>query len=216
MKKLLAVSAIAALGLSGVAVAGGLPEPMPMAPMATTSESGIYVGAQGGWGITHWKDVNSDDDSSIDNDNGFVARGFLGFDINRYFALEAGYTYFFNRAKIKSGSTESFKIDTSAIDLMFKGKLPVVDNFDLYAKLGASYLMSNVKKSFDGNDPTGLDGKHNNFNVAYGAGADYYITPNVIANVEWLRFNGNLKQDVKHYQPYTDAFLLGLRYKFDL
>ena len=55
----------------------------------------------------------------------------------------------------------------------------------------------------------------NNFGVTFGAGADYAITPNVIANVEWLRNSGSSKWDNK-YQPNTDAFMLGLRYKFDL
>ncbi|MBU0745059.1 MAG: porin family protein, partial [Gammaproteobacteria bacterium] len=109
-----------------------------------------------------------------------------------------------------------FVKNTQAIDLMGKGKLPVVDNFDLFAKVGMSYLTSN-------SDITGVSSA-NNLNLAYGAGADYYITPNVIVSAEWLRFNGNVKMDIdpsapitnNKYQPYTDAFMVGLRYKFDM
>jgi len=222
MKKLLVVSAIAALGLSSVVLAGGLPEEMPMAPAAvSTSDTGVYVGIQGGWGLTNWKLTSLDNATSASNDNGFVGRAFLGYDINRYFALEAGYTYFFNQAKLKDAASDWYKVRTQAVDVMAKIKAPVVDNFDLYAKLGASYLMSNLKKQ-QANDYTNWsDGNRNVFNVAYGAGADYYITPNVIANIEWLRFSGNAKITTpndwgKNYQPYTDAFMIGLRYKFDL
>jgi opacity protein-like surface antigen len=214
MKKLLVVSAIAALGLNSVALAGGLPEEMPMAPAAVaTSDAGIYLGIEGGYGMTHWKNLESADSVfSISNDNGIVGRAFLGYDINRYFALEFGYSYFFNKAKINVLNVEVASVKTQAFDLMGKIKAPVVENFDLYAKLGVNYLMSHGSSNFSG---FGNDKNTNNFNVAYGAGADYYITPNVIVNIEWLRFNGNAKLGNK-YQPNTDAFMIGLRYKFDL
>ena len=197
MKKLLVVSAIAALGLTSVAFAGGLPEEMPAAPAAVaSSDAGIYLGLQGGWGLTNWKNQYS----NVSKDNGVVGRAFLGYDINRYFAIEGGYSYFFNKVTINGGSN----IKTQAADAYFKGKLPVVDNFDLYAKLGAGWLFVN-----------GDNGSRNNINVAFGAGADYYITPNVIANLEWTRIEGNAKVG-NNYIPYTDAFMVGLRYKFDL
>jgi opacity protein-like surface antigen len=205
MKKLLAVSAIAALGLNSVVLAGGLPEEMPMAPAAiSTSDTGVYVGIEGGWGLTNWK-LQYDDASK---DNGGVGRAFLGFDLNRYFAIEAGYTYFFNKPESTAAFGGKFVKRTQDIDLMFKGKLPVVDNFDLFAKLGGNYLMTS-------SDVSTFESR-NNFNVAYGAGADYYITPNVIASVEWLRFNGFEKTYDNKYQPHTDAFMIGLRYKFDI
>lgn len=246
MKKLLVVSAIAALGLTSVAFAGGLPEEMPVAPAAVaSSDTGIYLGLQGGWGFTNWKnapDLNVNENVShlhsrasilahgsvstnVSKDNGFVGRVFAGYDINRYFAVEAGYSRFFNKANYNvdyayayavsiadvdfgsdsgSGSLGLTNIKTQAVDAYFKGKLPVVDNFDLYAKLGAGWLFVNADQ-----------GNTNNINVAFGAGADYYITPNVIANLEWTRIAGHTKLG-KNYIPSTDAFMVGLRYKFDL
>ncbi len=202
MKKLLVVSAVAALGLSSAVLAGGLPEEMSMAPAA--SDMGIYVGLQGGYGMTHWKDKDAVG-SKISKDNGFVGRAFLGADLNRYFAIEFGYSYFFNKPKMNDAK---FIKNTMALDLMGKIKAPVIDNFDLYAKVGGNYLMSHGD---------GTTSNKNSFNVAFGAGADYYITPNIIANIEWLRFNGHSKHTVTNdYQPHTDAFLLGLRYRFDI
>ena len=221
MKKLLVVSAIAALGLTSVALAGGLPEEMPMAPAAvSSSDTGFYLGLSGGYGMTNWKNfegikILGVQQISISRDNGAVGRAFLGYDLSRYFAIEFGYSYFFNKPKIAFdngagafGNAAAFVKSTQAFDLMGKIKAPVVDNFDLYAKLGGNYLISN------GNGYSGVK----SFNVAFGAGADYYITPNIIANVEWLRFNGKAKlsEDGNTYQPNTDAFMVGLRYKFDM
>ena len=230
MKKILVVSAIAELGLTSVAFAGGLPEEMPAAPAAAvSSDTGIYLGLEGGYGITNWKnlgDMNGFElypagiallqTSNVTNNNGFVGRVFAGYQINKYFAVEGGYSYFFNKAKssynwvyantstIVAG-TVTDEVKTQAFDLLLKVIAPVVDSFDLYAKVGPSYMMS--KHTVTSNT--------NNFGVTFGAGADYAITPNVIANVEWLRNSGSSKWDNK-YQPNTDAFMLGLRYKFDL
>lgn len=205
MKKFLVVSAIAALGLSSVAFAGGIPEEMPMTPAA--SDAGFYLGLEAGWGLTNWKDTGNawtyDNTISVDKDNGFTGRVFLGYDFTRYTAIEAGYSYFFNKADVTAVNFTITSIKTSAIDLMGKIKAPIVDNFDLFAKLGGAYLMSRS------------NGNLNTVCLAFGAGADYYITPNVIANLEWLRFAGHPKFD-NDYQPNTDAFMIGLRYKFDM
>ncbi|CAL7959542.1 Outer membrane protein [Gammaproteobacteria bacterium] len=219
MKKLLVVSAIAALGLTSVAFAGGLPEEMPAVPAAVSSDTGIYLGLQGGLGLTNWKNYdgatndNSGGYGNVSNDSGFVGRVFAGYDINRYFAIEAGYSYFFNKANTEWNTTYNInKIKTQAIDAYFKGKLPVVESFDLYAKLGAGYLMTQNNPA--ANNYAG--GNNNNINVAFGAGADYYITPNVIANLEWTRIAGSQKVTSEKFIPNTDAFMIGLRYKFDV
>jgi OmpA-OmpF porin, OOP family len=227
MKKILVVSAAAALGLSAAVFAGGLPEEMPAAPVAVAStEAGPYLGIEGGYGMTNWKSVDnivsSTPTAGVSKDNGFVGRAFLGYDINKYFAVEAGYTYFFNKAKL--GTSASYnKFTTQAVDVFGKIKAPIIDDFSLYAKLGMNYLMGTVKNTGAPYYYPGA-GSLKNFNVAYGAGADYSITSNVIANIEWLRYNGNKKVDLTNsgtvtqnpsYQPATDAFMIGLRYKFD-
>jgi len=230
MKKLLVVSAVAVLGLTSAAFAGGLPEEMPAAPVAaSTSDTGIYLGLQAGYGLTNWKDAEralilaskyvDARAESVHKDNGLIGRVFAGYDMNRYFAVEGGYSYFFNKADLdytvvaqgRHGGQHvingnSGDIKTMAFDLMGKGKLPVCDSFDLYAKLGASYLMSR-------ND---ILGTMNHFNLAYGAGADYSITSDVIVSLDWLRLNGNAKIGSDKYQPNADLFMVGLRYKFDL
>ena len=118
------------------------------------------------------------------------------------------------------GTTEVNKVKNSAIDLMGKIKAPVADNVDFYAKLGANYLMSKFDNLTLGGAVSVNKQNIDNFNVAYGAGIDYSITPNIIANLEWLRFNGYTRvwdsSGKVKYQPHTDAFMVGLRYKFDV
>jgi opacity protein-like surface antigen len=217
MKKLLAVSAIAVFS-SVAANAGGLPEEMPATPAASiASDTGVYVGISGGYGLNNWKNINQatfavqgiPTPTTVNKDNGVVSRVFLGYDITRYVAIELGYTYFFNKPTFSNAAgTETGKMKfTHNIDLMGKIKAPIVDNFDLYGKIGANYLMTKGENGVT---------SPKNVNVAYGAGADYYITSNVVANIEWLRFNGHAKLTNADYQPHSDAFLVGLRYKFDL
>ncbi len=210
MKKMLAISALAVLGLSANVLAGGLPEDMPMTPCAV-SDAGVYFGISGGLGLTNYKQLETKGAINAHNDNHMVTRVFIGYDINRYFATEFGYTDFWGKASIKDGKTNKKLSMVQALDLFGKIKAPVLDNLNLYGKLGVSFLFGDEVR-FSGSS---YAIKHEeNFNVAFGAGVDFAITPNIIVNAEWLRYNGN--NHLKHYQPNADAFMLGLRYKFEI
>lgn len=212
---------LAACGLSSAAMAGGLPVDMSVGNPAG-SECGVYVGLGAGYGLNSM--VNGKNDGFKFYDYGktstFAGRVFLGYDINRYFAVEAGYSHFFTKPELRSAvwldagriyaSRGKFKLKKSqAIDLMGKIKAPVCDGFDLYAKLGGNYLMS----------------EKNSFNVGYGAGIDWNITNNVVAGLEWLRFNGNKDLRIENKKDgerkwaavsHADAVMLTIRYKFDI
>ena len=212
--------AVVLLSLITTGFAGGIPEKMPYAPMVTeASDAGIYLGLNAGGGFTNWKDCDGNDFGdpdggsvkSVGGDNGLVGRAFLGYDINKYFATEVGYSYFFNKPNVamtdrsgKSAVVSSGDIKTQAFDLYGKGKLPVFDTVDLYTKVGIGYLMSNQ----------GEWGKFNNTNLAFGIGADYKFTRNFIINIEWSRIAGYSSMNNK-YIPNTYAAMAGLRYKFN-
>ena len=218
--------ALAACGLSSVAMAGGLPVDVPAGSPAT-SDAGIYLGLGAGYGMNSIANekINGVKQASFGKTKGFMGRAFLGYDINRYFAVEAGYSHFFTKPEIREldddyiGNASNGRVykmkRTHVVDLMGKIKAPVCDGFDIYGKLGANYFMS---------------GK-NSFNIAYGAGLDWNVTNNVVAGLEWLRFNGN-KDDRMEYTTddatgqrrvkkvdvvkHSDAFMVTLRYKFDI
>ena len=218
MKKILIMSGCALFGLSAL----GFATNVLAAKTSELTATGIYVGLQGGLGVTNWQDIDNliaivEDVSiqahSVHRNNGFATRVFAGVDINRYFAIESGFSYFFKQAYF-SGIEEfdgiamlanSPAVKIMAFDVFGKGKIPVADKFDCYAKLGANLLMR--RWEFYGNA--------NNVNLAFGAGVDYYITPHVVANIEWLRFNGCPRLAyADRYQPNPDMFLLGLKYRF--
>ena len=203
MKKNL-VLALAACSLSSVAMAGGLPVDMAVGNPAT-GDAGVYLGLGVGFGRLGLfnEEVDGKDKHEYSKKNGLVGRVFAGYDINRYFAVELGYGYFFNKAEIKATPEYTFK-RTQAIDLLGKIKAPICEGFDLYAKVGANFLIADK----------------NSFNVAYGLGIDWSITDNVVMGLEWLRYNGKEKsvsEEQKYcYLNHADAFMVTLRYKFDI
>jgi len=220
MKKTSIINALVILSLTTSVFANVLPETKVTTLTTLASDKGIYLGLQGGLGMTNWQNTE-EIKSTFDNiftvaesahgTNGFASRIFAGYDINKYFAIEGGFSYFFSQAYLSGTENavpvNSPDIQTRAFDLLGKGKVPIADKFDLYAKLGANVLMHYWPKWCN----------TVNVNVTFGAGIDYHITSNVSANFEWLRFNGHDRiVDADKYQPSTDMFMLGLRYKFDV
>lgn len=221
MKNALLISAVA-LGLSSVALANGLVEPAP-APACPETPPGIYIGVQAGYADTGWKaiDVSSDDfdneliDNEIDisRDTSFAGRLFLGWDVNKYFALEAGYFLVGQKAQIKIDDVEIADIRTQAFDLLAKIKAPLLDNAGLYAKIGPGYLMTSGRSEHDLGP---LDDNVNKFDLVYGFGAYYNFTNNWTADLSYTRYNsGHTKLD-EDWQPVVDFYAVGISYKFDL
>ena len=176
---------------------------------APTFMPGVYLGAQGGYGMSGWNNVDSGSNfSDVTGANAFAGRAFLGYDFHPNFAIEAGYTQFFNDTKLKNlmvGKTYNPKYNY-AIDLVGKIKAHIIQQFGLYTKVGVDYIATNE----------GLDGDHHYaVNVIYGAGAYYDFTPNFMADLSWTRYNGKAKW-ANDYIPAADLFAAGIAYKFNL
>lgn len=230
-KQTLMVSAVA-LGFVTGAFAGSLLEQPVPAPIAVGSDAGYYVGIEGGYGDTGWKDSAAiwQDNSSLlgfdyvsttVKDSSWAGRVFAGYDFNKYFAIETGYTYFGDESLAKYTSSRTHvtlvydKIRTQAIDLVGKIKAPLSDDFVIYAKLGPAYEMVHHKLY----DNTKFNS--NKLTAMFGAGVDYALTSNVVLNAEWLRLNGHQKHNSvyslnKNYQPAADLYMVGIRYKWDM
>lgn len=182
---------------------------------------GVYLGLSAGYGMTNWDLI--DDANAVNPNNGnsqtkydvkgtdnFAGRIYAGYDFHKNFALEVGYTQFFNDTDVKYADTNQEAFNPSydwAIDAMAKIKAHIVDNFGFYAKVGIDYI--SVSESIDGKP-------HDSINLAYGAGAYYDFTPHVALDLSWIRLNGNSKEDDDTYIPYHDLFTAGIIYKFDL
>ncbi len=199
--------ASAALAMSAAATAAG-------DSFFNGEGAGFVVGAQGGYADTHWDDFSGNPgERSLVKDTGFTARGFLGFDFNKYLGLEAGYTYL---PKVTVTGDDSSEIKNYAVDLLAKLSVPVTNVFSVYAKAGGSYLDS--KLEIEGTDSR----TNSHIGPAFGVGAAYEVVPNLAIDLSWMRFSGQTSQsntpDTDHFygdrQPSPDVVLLGVSYKF--
>ncbi len=216
MKKNIFIGVVA-LGLSPLALAaGGVPCPTP------TFNPGVYLGIEAGYGMTGWDNVATGTTGfKVKDEDGFAGRAFVGYDFHPNFAVEAGYTFWFTKPKFNNRLTgmNAGKMDSYpwAIDLSGKIKAHVIDNFGLYAKLGVAYIKETFDSTFAMNP--GVDGKtfkksSDIFNVIYGAGAFYDITPNIMVDLGWTRYAGHKHMDTKYF-PDLDLFAVSLSYKFN-
>jgi opacity protein-like surface antigen len=101
------------------------------------------------------------------------------------FGLEAGYTDF-GRVDRAGGRTKANGINLSLI-----GKMPLSESFNLLGKVGTTYGRTDVS-SAPGSGVTA--GKDNGFGLSYGVGAEYLITPQWSAALQYdshkLKFAG--------------------------
>jgi len=220
---------IAALGLTATALANGNSVPLTTATTtpANNFNPGIYLGIQGGYAIAGWYRINNEmlNDTGtsvmkVKDDSGIGGRVFVGYDFTKNWAAELGYMYFGSKTKLKVNDTTYGDVTTQAFDLVGKGKIPIVDKFDIYAKLGIGYLMSKGLQHFGGNTLFTKD-KQNNISGVVGFGVDYYFMPNLWMDLSWTRHIVDKKGSDSSgnaygkYQPDADLYALGIAYKFN-
>ena len=209
MKKTAIALAIAGLAAATVAQA---------APQANT----FYAGAKAGWasvhhGLNQFKDGV---EGGKVNRNSEAYGVFGGYQITDNFAVEAGYEYF-GRAKVKYSDGDQFRHTAHGTTLALKGSYPVLDNLDVYGRVGAALIRSDYK------DVTGeFTDKYHNLKVSpvLAAGVEYAILPELAlrAEYQWVSRVGNLGKAVEkadgvrgtEYSPDIGSVSLGLSYRF--
>lgn len=116
-------------------------------------DSGWYVGGHFG---------QSDIDELSETDTAFRILG--GYQINKHFAAELGYTDF---GKV-SNSGVTFK--GNAIELVGVGSLPLTDKFSIYGKLGFAKVEGEASSSLG-------SAKEDSIEPTYGFGVTYNVSP---------------------------------------
>jgi OOP family OmpA-OmpF porin len=147
-----------------------------MGMCAAQAESGPYVGANFG-------------QSSIDLCSGLAVTGcddddtgwkvYGGYDINPYFAVEAGYADLGDFSVAIPGITVTGEYDGMFIDA--KGSLPIGDAFSVFAKLGVLFWDVEGANAAVGYSEDGSD-------LSYGLGAEYMFTSQFGGRAEWQQF----------------------------
>lgn len=150
---------IAAFAFAGMFGAAG---------MAAAQDQGLYVGAS--VGAAEATSVCDNATNCDDGETGY--KGFVGYQVNKYFGAEAGFQYFGMFGRNSQG------IATTAFDLVAVGSYPVMDKLSVYARLGGYYGSMNSK-------PLSED----KFGATYGVGAEYGMSREVGLRLDWQRYD---------------------------
>ncbi|MGY0617002.1 outer membrane beta-barrel protein [Vibrio sp. FJH11] len=136
-------------------------------------------------------------DSPCDDDS-FAASLHLGYSFNEYIAAEYGVDYLgeFTGTFDKAGEN-TVDGDLWALTLAPKFNLPLTDSWNLFAKVGAAYMMAGDEKDFV---PTGS------------LGAEYQINYNWSLRAEYQRYQ-DMSDDIIEDMD-ADYFGIGFNYKF--
>jgi OmpA-OmpF porin, OOP family len=177
------IKAAALAAVVGAAVA------FPTASMAQMNlkgpDSGWYIGGNLG---------QSDVDELGEKDTSFKILG--GYQINRNFGVELGYTDF---GKVDSGGV-TFK--GTAIELVGVGSLPINDKFSVFGKLG--FAMGDGEASGGG-----VTVSDDSVEVTYGIGVKYNITPVFGVTAEYQAY-----PDFANGATDVSVFSIGVVYRF--
>lgn len=190
-----ALMAAAGLAMSQGALAQG---------MRGGQDSGWYVG--GSIGQTS-VDISCAGASSCD-DSDTAFKVFGGYQINRNFAVEFGYT---DLGTFKASAPGlSLDIDTNAWELVGVGAYPFSPQFSVYGKLG--FYRGEAKASATLGVLSG-SAKETNTDLTYGVGLQYNLNRQLGVRGEWQRYS-SMGGDSIGGEFDVDVLSLGLTYKF--
>jgi OmpA-OmpF porin, OOP family len=146
--------------------------------VAQMNMSAFYVGAT--VGQSKFKNACDGTTGSCD-DKDTAWRILAGYQLNRNFAVEAGY-HDLGEAKA-SGAGVNASISTKLGELLAVGMLPIANQFSLYGKLGGYYAKS------EGTSNVGVSADEKNSGLTYGAGAQWDPMANLGVRLEWQQYH---------------------------
>ena len=180
---------------------------------AWSADSGFYIG-----GSLGFSDVSASADAKYSDSEGYSesAKGdfsatdfgwtiYVGYDFNKYAAVELGYIDLGNpNDTVDKGSdsfegfSESWKTDVdislSGMDLAVVGKVPLGESWDLHAKIGVIWWSPDVTWKYkftatDGTDTFNYEEKYklssDSTDLLVGVGASWKFSENIIFGFDW-------------------------------
>jgi OOP family OmpA-OmpF porin len=168
-----------------------------IAPVAAHAQA--YLGATGG--VAHQKATVEGAGELKDHDVSF--KFFGGYQINKYFGVEAGYVLL---NKLRADEATRFTIEPQTAYLAATGSYPLSDKFALTGKVGVA--STSTRFSADGV----ASEKTRQTSPVLGLGVSYAITPTVLAVVEYENFGKVVKEEGGHLK--ADNLAVGIRVNF--
>jgi OOP family OmpA-OmpF porin len=150
------------LGAAAMAVSAGA--------MAQQADTGLYVGAMIG-----------QSDLDIDEDTAWKAS--VGYQINRTFAVELGYT---NLGEVSLGNSD---VEATAWEVIGLAKFPVANQFSIYGLAGIA--MTKVEGRL-----LGVPFDDDSTELTFGVGAQYDFSRNMGVRAQWQRYGADEDVDV--------------------
>ena len=167
------------------AVFGAVALAAPAAGMAQQPpERGAYVGVS----IAHTEFQKTCDGVVVSCDNSdFGGKAFLGYRMNRNFALEGGYARF-GTAKGRGtvgGQAANFDRDVLAWDIALVGILPLSQGMSVFGKLGVNRSDTKFTGEVNGGP---VDVSEKSTAATWGAGFQVEVGSHFAMRVEWQRY----------------------------
>ena len=167
LKKTMIAALMAAGGLaaSQASIAQGMPD------------RGWYAG-----GSLGQSDTDCEPAAGLSCDNKDTAwKAFGGYQLNRNFAVEFGYT---NLGEVSaSGGGVNISVESTAWELVGVGSFPLANQFSVYGKLGFFRAEAEVSSNIAGGS-----GSKTTTDLTYGLGVRYDFSRNLGLRAEWQRY----------------------------
>lgn len=182
------------------------------------AQQGLYVGGSLGQSMTSFdSEFSSGGTSSSQEKTKTAYKGFVGYSINQYLAVEGGYANFGKpKAKVSgTGWSGENSQEESAWFGAAKGTLPINEQFNLFAKLGVTYNKVTGKWNATGESSSASKSRAE---MLYGVGAEYNLTKQVGIRLEYEDF-GKFGDQFTNTgggtgRTKTSMWSLGAAYKF--
>lgn len=162
---------LAVLGIAGAIAFSGA---------AVAQDTGFYAGLSLGQSTADdaCTGVSGPGISCDDKDTAWKILG--GYQFNRHFAVELGYT---DLGEVSaSGPGGSVSVESSAFEVVAVGMMPIADKFSIYGKLGV------YRGETDASAP-GVSISESTTDLTFGIGARYDFTRNLGVRAEWQKYS---------------------------
>jgi opacity protein-like surface antigen len=219
MSKLAIAIGCATLAVTGAVFAGGVDTYSAPAAAPAQINNYMYAHLNVAYALHAWRHsfgVLSTGETWKNPTWAFGYGADVGYHFMPHLAVEAGYYRFLNSKVTQGTSTYTFK--SSAAYLALRGDFNVMQNLDLFAKLGWGMQLPSVNNDFHTANP-GYSIKSVN-GVMFGAGADYNVGNNIDVDLQYMHFAGNTSNlagtagVLKRAVPALDMVTVGVGYKF--